>query len=209
MQLASSRLSTSRWRRLLLLLALVVATLLVLGLVRTFAGGSVPAFHATAYEPPAPAADFALDDHAGSRTTLSGLRGVPVFLFFGYTHCPDVCPLTLTRLRAALDAAGPAAAEARVLLITVDPARDTPEVLSTYVARFGPQVIGLTGSPEELKAVQAAYGVHSAPEHSDPSLLGHTSAVFGIDRQGRIRVLLHPDVPAAELDADVATLLRL
>jgi len=183
--------------------------LLVLGIFQARAGARAPEFHATAYEPPAAAAPFTLIDHTGAPLSLEQLRGAPVLLFFGYTHCPDVCPLTLTRLRNALQEAGRAADDARVLLVTVDPARDTPDALAAYVRNFGPAFTGLTGTEEEIRAVLSDYGVHAEAEHDEPGLLGHTSAIFGIDREGMIRVLLRPEAPAEELAADVATLLAL
>jgi protein SCO1 len=199
----------SRWQRVLLVLTIVAAALLVLGLVGSAVFARSPAFHATAYEPPAPAPRFTLTDHTGGVTSLEELRGAPVLLFFGYAHCPDVCPLTLARLRDALDAAGSAGEDARVLLVTVDPARDTPEALAAYVRNFGPAFTGLTGSEGEIRALLAEYGIHAAAEPHDASVLAHTSAVFGIDREGMIRVLLRPDAPPDELRADVATLLEL
>ncbi len=199
----------TRWGRILLVLAILVAALLVLGLLGGGLFARAPEFHATAYEPPAPAADFTLTDHTGESLSLAALRGSPVFLFFGYTHCPDVCPLTLSRLREALEAAGTDAVNARVLLVTVDPMRDTPGVLAAYVRNFGPAVTGLTGSEQEIRSVMTAFGIHADSEHGDASMIGHTTAIFGIDRAGMIRVLLRPDAPPAELNADVATLLEI
>lgn len=170
-----------------------------------------PDFHATAYEPPETALDFALTEHTGRTLRLSDLRGRAVLLFFGYTHCPDVCPLTLNTLRSALDSIGAGADEARVVLVTVDPARDTPAVLASYVTRFGPGVSGLTGPQETLRKVYTAFGVgaQTVPgEHGHPTVM-HTSGIYGIDREGRIRVLLRPDNPRAELEADLRTLIRL
>lgn len=209
MQPASTTPARSRSKRLLLVLAILVASLLVLGVLRAGLAAASPKFHATTYEPPEPAADFTLTDHSGGTTRLSELQGTPVLLFFGYTHCPDVCPLTLATLRDALAAAGAEPGEAKVLLVTVDPARDTPEALAPYVRNFGPDVVGLTGPAEQIEAVLSAYGIHAEPGHADPGLLGHTSAVYGIDRNGMIRVLLRPDAPREQIREDVATLLEL
>lgn len=196
-----------RWRLALLVLLMTVA-LLALGLFRAGVGAA-PDFHATAYEPAGEAPGFTLTDHTGSELSLAELRGTPIFLFFGYTHCPDVCPLTLTRLRRALDAAGARPGDAHVLLVTVDPARDTPEVLARYVGAFGEGVTGLTGPPEVLEGIYRAYGVHATTDHADPAMVMHTSAVFGIDRAGDLRVLLRPDVAEEEFHADVETLLEI
>jgi protein SCO1 len=209
MQPAATTDRGGRRHRILLVLAVIIGMLLVLGIVGSAVFSRAPEFHATAYEPPAPAADLTLTDHTGATLSLDALRGTTVLLFFGYTHCPDVCPLTLAQLTTALREAGDAAEDARVLLITVDPARDTPEVLAAYVRNFGPHITGLTGTHEQIRAVMQAYGIHAEPSHGEPGVLGHTSAVFGIDRSGMIRVLLRPDAPAEQLTADVRTLLRL
>jgi len=186
--------------------------------------GAATTFHATEYPGNEPAPEFSLVDHHGEARSLSDHRGETVLLFFGFARCPDVCPLTLERLRRALDGMGGAADHARVLLVTVDPEHDTPAVLAEYAAQFGDRVIALTGDPEELAAVRRAYGVYAesvpssavhsdhadrAPAGTDVPMVMHTDAVFGIDRAGRIRVLLHPDGPEDELRADLRTLLAL
>ena len=208
MQPASTDHARPFWQRALLVLIVILAALLVLALFRAHLAAAPPAFHATAYEPPDQAPQFTLTDHTGAPRSLAELRGSAVLLFFGYTHCPDVCPLTLSRLRDALEAAGAGAGEARVLLVTVDPQRDTPDVLAAYVARFGDAVIGLTGDAEELQAVYRAYGIHAQPGHDGAEPM-HTSPVIGIDREGQRRVVLRADAPREQLRADVETLLDL
>ena len=209
MQPAPTSHSSSRRQRLFLVILVILGMLLVLGILGGRLIGRAPTFHATTYEPPARAAPFTLTDHTGQALSLQDLRGSPVLLFFGFTHCPDVCPLTLTRLSEALRGAGDAGAEARVLLVTVDPARDTPTALAAYVRNFGPGVTGLTGSEPQIRAILRAYGVYAEAGHDDPGVLAHTTAVFGIDREGMIRVLLRPDVPRDELQEDIETLLKL
>ena len=203
-------------RRAWVLYLLPSLLLLALASVAVYrgAGGGSPRFHGTAYVPPEPVADFALTDHRGETLRLDDLRGTPLLVFFGYTHCPGVCPLTLATLRRTLDSLDAGPGRVRVLLVTVDPERDTPDVLARYVARYGPGVIGATGSPEALRGVHASFGVHASPGaaghegHAAPPVM-HTSSVFGVDREGRIRVLLSPQAPPAELAADVETLLEL
>ena len=166
-------------------------------------------FHGTAYEPPAPAPEFFLVEHTGQRLRLSDLRGKSVLLFFGYTTCPDVCPLTLANLRRAIDEIGAGPEKVRVVMITVDPDNDTMEALAAYVARFGPGVSGLTGSPDALDALYGAYGVHVSPPSDGMGMMAHTPVVFGIDGAGQIRVLLHPTDPESGLADDIRSLLRL
>jgi protein SCO1 len=167
-------------------------------------------FHGTAYEPPTDAPAFSLVEHTGRTLRLSDLRGRPVLLFFGYTRCPDVCPLTLTALRQALDSLGAGPDEVRVAMVTVDPANDTMETLARYVANFGPGVSGLTGSPDALSALYGAYGVHATTAPGDHGeMVMHTPVVFGNDSAGPHRVLLPPPEPESGFLDDLRTLLRL
>ncbi len=179
------------------------------------------AVHGTTYEPVAPAPEFRLTDHDGRSVSLAELRGRPVLLFFGYTPCPDVCPLTLQRLARAVKALGGDADDVRVLLVTVDPARDTPAVLKAYAARFGPFVTGLTGAPEELERARRGYGAyvaeragagehagHGAPRTSLAEMV-HSSVVYGIDREGNLRVVISDPATGDEVRDDVRTLARL
>ena len=181
---------------------------LLLLLLAGCAAEGAPRFHGTTLENPAPAPSFALTAHTGAPANLYNFRGQPVLLFFGFTHCPDVCPLTLTRLSRVLEAVGPRGDRVHVLLVTVDPARDTPAVLADYVRRFGPQVTGLTGNPEALAGVRNAYGVHTQHGGMHPGI-SHTDAIYGIDRQGNLRVVIAPDAPEEQMRDDVRTLLRL
>jgi protein SCO1 len=178
--------------------------------VGTGLGTGAHAFHGTTYDDPDPAPAFTLTDHQGQPARLSDFQGEAVLLFFGFTHCPDVCPLTLNRLTQVLEGMGTRGEQVRVLLVTVDPERDTPEMLARYVERFGPRVTGMTGDQGELAAIRKEYGVYAAemPDHSGHMMTVHTPAVFGIDRGGRLRVLIHPDAPEAELQADIRALLR-
>lgn len=198
-----------RWMRSRprLLLAAAISVLVSTASACTDASGA--SFHATAYDPPTPAPGFTLTSHSGTTVSLTDFAGQPVFLFFGFTHCPDVCPLTLALLTGILRDAGEAAGDASVLLVTVDPQRDTPEVLSRYVAAYGSRVIGLTGDRAQLDSLYQAYGVHAAASHDGSGAMMHTSAVFGIDSRGRQRVLLRPEAPREEFEADVRTLLGL
>ena len=101
--------------------------------------------------------DFELVTDSGQPMRLSALRGRPLMLFFGYTHCPDVCPLTMTDMHVALTKLGPLAKDVRILFVTVDPARDTPAVLHKYVKSFDKRAIGLTGSEQQIKALAGRY----------------------------------------------------
>lgn len=205
-----SRHPRSRQIRVLLAIgcfSLALAGFAGLQLIRT----QTPAFHGTRYPDAPPAPTFALIDHEGNAASIDDFRGRPVLLFFGFTSCPDVCPLTLSRLSKLIENGGAQTEDVEVLLVTVDPAADTPERLAEYVASFGDSVTGLTGSAEELTRVFAEYGVYaeSRPGHTGEPTIVHTPVVFGIDRGGRIQVLIHPDQREEIVREDILTLARL
>jgi protein SCO1/2 len=200
-----------RMGRMRMVLTVAAMGALAVGAGAAVAGGALggPTFHGTAYEPVQAAPEVHLTGTDGKPLTLAALRGRPVFLFFGYTHCPDVCPLTLARLLAALAAAGDDAKDARVLFVSVDPARDTPPVLAEYARRLGPQVIGATADSASLAAAQAAYGAYVMPAADAGHAMAHSSAVYGIDRKGRLRVLISELRTGSEITDDVRTLVGL
>lgn len=149
---------------------------------------------------------FSLVDQHGVVRTDADFRGQLVLLYFGYTYCPDLCPTTLLKIAAAVDelaAETPAAAERVVpVLITVDPQRDTPEVLRDYSAHFHPRFVALTGSAEALAEVGRRYGVFAAPVptgDSTPYLVDHTSFVYLLGPDGRYREHFEADVTTEEL----------
>ncbi len=138
------------------------------------------------------APDFTLTDQDGQPWTLSHVRGhQAVALFFGYTHCPDVCPTTLAHLAQARRMLGADGADLRIVFVTVDAARDTPAVLKRYVSLFDPSVVGLTGDRERTAPVYAAYHVwHQVlprAERDAGYLVSHSSAVYLIGRDGSLR----------------------
>ncbi len=137
------------------------------------------------------AADFTLTDQDGHRWALSQQRGrAPVALFFGYTHCPDICPTTLARLAKARHARAPDGRPAVIAFVTVDPARDSPAVLKRYVALFGPGIVGLSGTPAALAPVYRAYHVwfQITPQGEGAAgyVVAHSTAVTLIDVRGRL-----------------------
>jgi len=149
--------------------------------------------------------DFTLTDHTGREASLRDYRGKVVLVFFGYTTCPDVCPLTMSTIARALELAKvPSADAVQTLFITVDVERDTPAVLAAYVRSFGVPLTGLTGSREAIDAVtaqyNAAYEIVPSNSAAGPAV-SHTAYTYLIDRQGRLRKLFrHGD--SAELMAE-------
>jgi len=131
---------------------------------------------------------FELVDHTGKTVTDRDFRGRYMLVYFGFTYCPDVCPSGLQVMAEALDKVGAKTEKVVPVLITVDPERDTPAQLAQYVPSFHPRLIGLTGSPEQIAAVQKAYRVYAKKVTDDKSSAGytfdHTSLMYLMDPQG-------------------------
>ncbi len=132
---------------------------------------------------------FTLLDHRGNEVTDSDFRGSYLLVYFGYTFCPDVCPTTLQDMSLALEALGPAGDKVQPLLITVDPERDTVEVLADYVSLFHPRLVALTGSLEQVASAARAYGVYYAKtiedgEDADAYLIDHSTFVYLLGPDG-------------------------
>ena len=135
---------------------------------------------------------FELTDHTGKRRTLEDFRGKVVLLFFGFTNCPDVCPTALAEMAQTLERLGPDAARVQGLLVTVDPERDTPQMLAKYVPAFHPSFLGLRGTPAETaktaKEFKAYYSANRKPDDGGIYSVDHTSAIFMFDPEGRLRL---------------------
>jgi protein SCO1/2 len=129
---------------------------------------------------------FKLTDQNGKVVTDQDLKGHPFLVFFGFTHCPDVCPTTLFEVSEVMRTLGPDAERTRALFITVDPERDTPAVMKDYLSSFDPHLSGLTGDPAEIAAVAKAYRVYfkKVPQEGDYTM-DHTAIVYLMDKAGR------------------------
>lgn len=169
-------------------------------------------FKGTLYPDLQPAPDFALTATDGQQFRLSEHRGQIVLMFFGYTSCPDVCPTTLAEAKQILKGVGGDSDRVTFLFITVDPERDTPQVLANYVAVFDPAIVGLTGTSDELAAVRQAYGVFAEKEATDRSAAGytmtHTARVFLVDTEGRLHLSYAFGTPPDDILQDVRHLLN-
>ncbi|HTJ96681.1 MAG TPA: SCO family protein [Rhodocyclaceae bacterium] len=155
--------------------------------------------------------DFHLTDHTGKQRTLADFKGKVVVLFFGYTQCPDVCPTTLTVSAAALKLLGPDASKVQVLFATLDPARDTQEVLSKYAPAFDPSFIGLYGNEAETAAAAKEFKVfYQKQPGSTPQTytIDHTAASYAFDPQGRLRLYIKHGVTPEQLAADLKLLIQ-
>lgn len=152
---------------------------------------------------------FQLSDVEGNSITATQYRGKVTLLYFGYTHCPDVCPTTLANLAAVLRKLGKAAEHIQVLFVSVDPDRDSPAVLRSYLSAFGPWFIGLTGSDEQLRSLSKAYRVtysRDKPDQEGEYAVTHSSAVFIFDARSRVRLLATDRFQQADLAADLKRL---
>jgi protein SCO1/2 len=169
-------------------------------------------FKGTEYLDPQPAPDFELTRADGGELKLSHQRGRVVMLFFGFTACPDVCPATLGDARRLLEELGEDADRTEYLFVTVDPERDTPEILRKYVSIFDPAIIGLTGSADELAQVWRDYGIFVEKVALDGSAqdytVTHTARVFVIDADGRLRLSYSFGTPYEDILADIRALLE-
>ncbi len=154
--------------------------------------------------------EFTLTAHTGEPVSLSDFRGQVVLIYFGFTYCPDVCPIHLTLISAALDRMGRRAQDIQPLFVTVDPARDTPEAMAPYVSYFADNLIGLTGAEEEVLGVASAYAVGRqivGDPAADDYTINHSSVIYVVGREGEIIDLLNADVTPDQLAAQLRRLL--
>jgi protein SCO1/2 len=130
---------------------------------------------------------FTLTDQDGKTVTNSDFKGKPQLVFFGYTHCPDVCPTTLFEVSEVLHALGADAGKAQALFISIDPERDTPQVLKDYLSSFDPHLRGLTGTVDQITIAEKSYRVYAkkVPGANGEYTMDHTALVYLMDKQGR------------------------
>jgi len=155
--------------------------------------------------------DFRLTDHKGKVRTLADFRGKVVVMFFGYTQCPDVCPTTMLEMKAVLQQLGADAQRVQMLFVTLDPERDTRELLSTYVPAFDPSFLGLYGDMETTSRTAKEFRVfYQKQPGSTPGsyTVDHTAGSYVFDPQGRVRLFARYGDGGANLAADLRTLLR-
>lgn len=155
--------------------------------------------------------DFSLTDHAGKRRSLADFRGKAVVVFFGFTHCPDVCPTTLAELASAMKKLGTDADKVQVLLVTVDPERDTAAVLGPYVTAFDPRFLALRGSAEETAQVAKEFKViyqKVAGNKPENYTMDHSAGSYVFDGQGRIRLYVGYGQGSEVFAQDIARLLK-
>jgi len=187
------------------LLASALASLLVA------CGETRPQFRAIDVTGAEYARGFQLTDHDGRPRTLEDFRGKAVVVFFGYTHCPDVCPTTLSEIAEAKRLLGPDGAKVVGVFVTVDPQRDTPEMLKAYMANFGPDFVALRGTPEQLAAVAKEYKIYYRKvdgKTPDSYTMDHSAGSYVYDPQGRVRLYTRYGTGPEALASDLKALLK-
>jgi protein SCO1/2 len=208
--------SLNKWKLFGLALGGLVAGL-ILGwltislLSGTFLLGS-PDFHGTLIQPPAPVSDFSLTGPDGQQVRLSDFRDKVVLVYFGYTYCPDVCPATMAKLAKAIQELDSKDREkVQVIMVTVDPDRDTPEILGQYLSHFDPSFLGLTGTDEEIAAAAKPFGIYYQKRDGlaeTDYLVDHTATVATVDKDGNLRLIYSFDTPGEDIAADLKRLVR-
>lgn len=167
-------------------------------------------FHGTVIQSPEPSYDFTLTSVDGD-VSLSDFRGKIVLIYFGYTFCPDICPGTLGNVAQALRNMGTQADDVQLIMVSLDPERDTPEKLAEYMGHFHPSFIGVTGSKENLDEVAALYGIfYQKAEGSDATgyLIDHTATLMVLDREGYLKLVFPFGVTAEEIADDLKYMIR-
>lgn len=167
-------------------------------------------FHATSLRNPDFAKAFSLTDHNGQARTLKDWQGKVVLLFFGYTQCPDVCPTALSRAAETMQLLGADADKVQILFVTLDPQRDTPELLKQYVPAFDPRFLGLytnaAATPQLAKDFRIFYRTNPG---STPTTytIDHTASTYAYSPKGELRLVIPHDASAADVAADIRQLL--
>lgn len=192
---------TPQTRKLLLPLVGVLAGFVVLALVASvflMRGGDSQGGTSAVGGP------FALVSQDGAPITQQALQGQPSLVFFGYTHCPDVCPATLAQISSVFKALG-SDTKAKAFFVTVDPQRDTPVVMKDYLSSFDPRIVGLTGSPEAIKKIEDDYKVYAEakPDKDGTYTMDHTAITYLMDRKGLFVSGFNLDRPPADAAAEL------
>lgn len=168
-------------------------------------------FHGTVINPPLPVTDFSLQTANEEVFRLSEQKGKIVLLFFGYTSCPDVCPVTLATFKQVNDNLGEDAQKVRFVMITADPDRDTPDKVAEYAARFNPEFIGLSGDMTALASIWKELGVFVEKQESDSAagyLVSHTASVYVLNQSGSLFMTFPYGTTATEIADDIRQILK-
>ncbi len=171
-------------------------------------------YHGTILNPPRDVQSFTLEAHTGQSISLNDFRGRYVLLYFGYTYCPDFCPATMYQLDRTVEVLGEDAIDVQVIMVTVDPTRDTAEQLGNYVTSFNRTFLGArTDNPAQLAEIASNFGVFYEAESVKGEsaagyLVSHTVSLFLIDREGRMLAVYPFGIKGEDLAADLRHLIR-
>lgn len=191
----------------MILWSAVVMAMLVIGIVFVASEGHRPAAAVETSTTSGFRADFELTDHTGLSKTAEAFRGRWMLVFFGFTNCPDVCPLGLSTIAQVMDGLSDESAAVQPLFITIDPERDTWAVLAEYVPQFGPGILGLSGSPEQIKQTAENFKIffQKSDEDSAPDnyTMSHTSSFLLFDPQGNFVRTYKSDQEPAQIISDL------
>jgi protein SCO1/2 len=188
-------------RRLLLIGGGIVAALILVTAILFLT--NEPSLRGAVISPPWQAPEIQLTDHNGQPFSLSSQRGKVVLLYFGYVNCPDECPLTMAHIKLARESLGDRGKNVQVAMVSTDPVRDTPQALKNFMEHFGPDFLGLTGTPAQLSKAWKDYGVTVLAGGET-----HSTFLYVIDPAGDIRETFLPDTEPKDIATDVDLLLR-
>ena len=194
-------------RRNILFFALLV--LIVVG-IAVYQYALPPQLNGALIDPPKPMPNFRLLSSSGP-VSLDDFRGKVTVLFFGFTNCKDICPATMAKMSEVLTKLGDKSREVRVVFISVDYKRDTPQIVSAYAAKFRTDFVGLTGSQNEIDAVTKDYGIYyklGEPDASGAYEVEHTATLMVLDRQGQLVMTWSPDQQPDEIASDLGVLVK-
>ncbi len=168
-------------------------------------------FRGTVLPTPIPAPDFSLKNGVGETVNLSDFEDEIVLLYFGYTFCPDICPTTLSELKKVQQELDEKGEKIQVVMVTVDPDRDTPQKLAEYVTHFHPDFVGLSGNKAEINAAGEGYGLYYEQHEGSAAtgyLVDHTARVFVVDSQGNYQLSFSYGTPVEDIVHDLRLLMR-
>lgn len=184
---------------------------LTIGLINGRLPFTRPEFHGMVMQSPKPVTNFTLTSGDGQEVSLRDFRDKVVLLYFGYTYCPDVCPATMVELATAMNSLGKQGQDVQIIMISVDPLRDTPEVVDAYVKQFHPSFVGLTGTDDEIASVAIPLGIYYEAHEGTPAsgyLIDHTATVAVIDKAGYLRLIYPFDTAGEDIAQDMRYLIR-
>ena len=196
---------------------LVVAELAAIAIVLAVVGWYVwqsraaPSLNGTLLDPPQEIPTIRLTGSDGQPHALTDFQGKVTVVFFGYSHCPDVCPMTLSTMARARAMLGSQTDRVQLVFVSVDPERDSPERLASYLAKYDPTFVGLTGDEDRIRKLATVFGIHYAKVESTSALgylVEHTSSSFVLDTQGKLRAILPFGLTPEQVASDLRALLR-